>query len=181
MIATQAGTAAVLNGTKVLVTSDGGLTIAHRTTPAVSGCQPGWVGVTSSHSLALLLVGRGYTGHTVKRVATSPDLGVDWTLAGTPSSEGDGGMLAGGSPSGLVVATASGASWLDGSADGGKTWTTRVTYGDGGQGWVDLGFTTASNAVVVHGPADVGGDTDGRPGRLLLSSDGGVTWRPVGF
>ena len=29
--------------------------------------------------------------------------------------------------------------------------------------------------------ADVAGNSDGRPGRLLLSSDGGATWRSVTF
>ena len=55
-----------------------------------------------------------------------------------------------------------------------------LTYGDGGEGWADLGFTTPSNAVVIHGPAHSAGG-DGRPGRLLLSSDGGASWRAVTF
>ena len=156
LISTQAGTAAVLDGASVIVTTNGGLTVTLRATPAMPGFVPGSVAVTSAHTLALLLVGQGYTGHTVKRVATSSDLGAHWTVAGRPSDEGDGGVLAGGSADDLVLATASAASWLDRSPDGGHSWSTIVTYGDGGIGWADLGFTTVSNAVVVHGPAAAG-------------------------
>ena len=55
------------------------------------------------------------------------------------------------------------------------------TYGDGGMGWRDLGFTAPSNAIVVHGPADTNGLPYVRPGQLLLSSDGGATWQSVSF
>jgi hypothetical protein len=33
----------------------------------------------------------------------------------------------------------------------------------------------------VHGPAYSNGGSDGRPGQLLLSSDGGATWHGVSF
>ena len=181
LISTQAGTAAVLDGTTVLVTTNGGVTVARRATPSVPGYEPGWIGATSSHTLALLLVGQGYTGHTDKRVATSSDLGRHWRIVGKPPSEGDAGVLAGGTPTSLILATASAASWLDRSVDSGVTWKTQATYDDGGVGWADLGFTTAKDAVVVHGPADTAGNSYGRPGQLILSSDGGATWRAVTF
>ena len=181
LISTQAGTAAVLGTASVLVTTDGGLTIARVATPSVPGFAPGSVAVTSSHTLALLLVGQGAAGSTEKVVYTSPDGGLHWAKAGTPSREGDPVTLAGGSPTSLVLATASGASWLVRSADGGHSWATVVTYGDGGVGWAELGFTTVSDVVVVHGPADRAGNADGRPGQLLLSSDGGASWKAVAF
>jgi hypothetical protein len=56
-----------------------------------------------------------------------------------------------------------------------------VTYGDGGLGWADLGFTSPSDAVVVHGPADSSSASDGRIGKVVLSSDGGATWHSVTF
>jgi photosystem II stability/assembly factor-like uncharacterized protein len=182
LISTQAGTAAVLNGSRVLVTTNGGLSVANRATPsAAAPFRPSSVGVTSAGSLALLFVGQGFTGHTDKLVYTSASAGATWVKSGKPSNEGDGGTLAGGTPSDLVLATASAASWLDNSTDGGHSWATVLTYGDGGQGWADLGFTTSSNAVVVHGPVDAAGNADGRAGQLLLSSDGGATWRRVTF
>ena len=119
LISTQAGTAAVLDGAGVLLTLDGGLTGEQVSTPTgvPSPFQPAGVAVTSAKSLALLEVGQGYTGHTDKLVYTSADGGATWVKAGKPSSEGDGGTLAGDSPSALVLATASAASWLDRSAD----------------------------------------------------------------
>ncbi len=179
LIATQAGTAAVFDGTHVLVTKDGGLTVVSRATPVLPKYYiPSSVTATSANGLALLCVGQGYTGHTQKLVYVSGDGGAYWTKAGAPSALGDGGTLAG-SGTTLVLATASAASWLDRSTDGGHTWTTAAVYGDGGVGWGDLGFTTPSDAVVVHGPAGRGGG--GRPGQLLLSSNGGATWQAVTF
>ena len=182
LISTQAGTAAVLDGNSVLVTTNGGLTVVHRATPSTPpGYSPASVAATSGHSLALLCIGQGYTGHTQKLVYVSGDAGAHWSKAGTPSSEGDGGTLAGGVATNLVLVTASAASWIEHSADGGTTWATVKTYGDGGMGWRDLGFTTPSNAIVVHGPADTNGNRYGRLGQLLLSSDGGATWQSVSF
>jgi hypothetical protein len=179
LIATQAGTAAVLDGAHVLTTKDGGLTMVSRATPALPKYYiPSSVTATSANGLALLCVGQGSTGHTQKLVYVSSDGGAYWSKAGAPSALGDGGTLAG-SGTTLVLATASAASWLDRSADGGHAWTTAVVYGDGGVGWGDLGFTTPSDAVVVHGPAGRGGG--GRPGQLLLSSNGGATWQAVTF
>ena len=181
LISTQAGTAAVLDSRSVLLTTNGGLTVARRATPGTPQYfGAGSVAVTSPEGLALLCVGPGFAGGAEKLLYTSPDGGVHWSKAGTPSSEGDVEALAG-SGSDLVLATASGASWLDRSIDGGRTWTTVVTYGDGGMGWADLGFTTPADAVVVHGPADNVGNSDGRPGQLLLSSNGGATWQAVRF
>jgi photosystem II stability/assembly factor-like uncharacterized protein len=52
-----------------------------------------------------------------------------------------------------------------------------LTANDGGAGWADLGFTTDADGVVVEGPAASAGTGAGRPGRLLLTQDGGRTWR----
>jgi hypothetical protein len=35
--------------------------------------------------------------------------------------------------------------------------------------------------VVVHGPARSDGNSDGDPGQLLLTSNGGATWQAVTF
>ena len=179
LIATQAGSAAVLDGTHVLITKDGGLTVVSRATPVLPKYYiPSSVTATSANGLALLCVGQGYTGHTQKLVYVSSDGGAYWSKAGAPSALGDGGTLAG-SGTTVVLATASAASWLDRSTDGGHTWTTAAVYGDGGVGWGDLGFTTPADVVVVHGPAGRAGG--GRPGQLLLSSNGGATWQAATF
>lgn len=46
----------------------------------------------------------------------------------------------------------------------------------GNRGWADLGFTTASDGVVIHGPA-----SKGFAGQLMLTQDGGLIWRQVSF
>ena len=115
-------------------------------------------------------------GHTVKTVYTSGNLGTTWVKAGMPPTASDGGTIAAANPRQLVIATASAASWLDYSGDGAAQWQTVVTELDGGQGWADLGFTTASDGVVIHGPA-----ARGFVGQLLLTENGGLTWRQVSF
>ena len=71
--------------------------------------------------------------------------------------------------------------------DRGATWAALpappvpVGEPDGGVGWADLGFTTGTNGVVVHAPADSDGNSTQRPGQLFLTSDGGASWTPVSF
>ena len=67
------------------------------------------------------------------------------------------------------------------SGDGGAQWTTAYYEGDGGLGFNDLGFTTATDGVVVYGPALSDDNAEGRPGWLLLTSNGGASWQPVTF
>ena len=179
LIATQAGVAAVINGRDVLVTADGGLTFTADPIPCPPQAQRPSVAVTSPHGLALLCVGEGYTGHTMKRVYVSRDDGVHWASAGAPSPDGDAGTIAATAVGQLAIATASAASWLFYSGDAGSSWRIVYTDGDGGMGWADLGFTTATDGVVVHGPADGDGNSTQRPGQLFLTSDGGTTWYQV--
>jgi len=84
------------------------------------------------------------------------------------------------SPSVVVVAAASGASFLYGTFDAGRSWST--VYQDtagGGAPWRDLGFTDASQGVVVEGLQP--GTAGLPPNRLLMTRDGGHTWAPVTF
>jgi hypothetical protein len=180
-IATQAGVAAIVDGSSVLVTSNGGLTVTRHATPCPVAGSPfpaaSSVAVQAPHGLALLCTGEGYTGHTDKTVYVSGDLGATWKLAGHPASAGDGGMIAASAPGHLTIATTSAASWLYYSAGNGKTWRTVLTYLDGGQGWNDLGFTTTGDGVIIHGHP-VYGDM---AGQLLLTDNGGLTWHAVTF
>ena len=181
LISTQAGTAAVLDGGAVIVTKNGGLSFHRYAAPVVSGFTPSAVAATSASSLALLMAGQGAAGSVEKVVYTSASGGASWNTAGAPNREGDPVTIAGGMPTTLLVGAASGASWIFNSSDGGHAWATALTYGDGGLGWADLGFTTPTDAVVIHGAVDASGDTDGRPGQLLLSSNGGASWHAVNF
>ena len=178
-IATQARVAAIIDGTSVLVTGNGGLTLTRHALPCTARPfpVPTSVAVQAPRGLALLCTGQGYTGHTDKTVYVSGNLGATWKLAGHPSSAGDGGLIAASAPGHLTIATASAASWLYYSADNGKTWRTLVTYPDGGQGWNDLGFTTIHDGVVIHGHPYYGDML----GQLLLTGNGGQTWHVVRF
>jgi hypothetical protein len=182
-IATQARVAAVLDGGSVIVTANGGVTIATRATPcSAEGINvPSSVAVTSPNGLALLCAGNGAAGSVDKTVYVSDDLGAHWTKAGSPARGGDPEGMSAGSTSQLVVAAASGASMLYYSSDGGAQWTTGYGAGDGGLGFNDLGFTTATDGVVVYGPVMSDNNAEGRPGRLLLTSNGGASWQSVAF
>ena len=183
MIATQARVAAVLDGSDVIVTGDGGLTYAAHAAPcATEGVAwPSSVAVSGPDGLALLCAGSAAMGSVAKTVYVSGDLGAHWTKAGSPANGGDPSGIAAATPAQLVVAAESGASWLYHSGDSAAQWGTAYQAGDGGQGWNDLGFTTTSDGVVVHGPAFSDGNKEGRPGQLLLTSDGGATWQLVRF
>ncbi len=180
-IAAQVRVAAIVDGSSVLVTGDGGLTVTRHATPCPAAGSPfpvvTSVAVEAPRGLALLCTGQGYTGHTDKTVYVSGDLGATWTLAGHPGSAGDGGVIAASSPGQLTIASASAASWLYYSADNGKTWRTAVTYPDGGQGWNDLGFTTMRDGVVIHGHPAYGDML----GQLLMTENGGLSWHAIGF
>jgi hypothetical protein len=182
-IATQARVAAALEGDGVIVTGNGGISTVDRSGPcSTAGIEaPVSIAVTGPNGLAVLCAGNGAAGSVDKTVYVSDDLGAHWTKAGSPGRGGDPEGLSAGSASQLVVAAASGASMLYHSADGGAQWTTAYDEGDGGLGFNDLGFTTPADGVVVYGPAVSDGNTESRPGWLLLTSNGGESWHPVPF
>jgi len=182
-IATQARVAAVLDDSGVLVTGDGGLTFATHVTPCPggSGSAGSAVAVTGPSSLALLCAGGAAMGSVQKTVYVTGNLGATWVKAGSPPLGGDPSGISGGTTGQLMVAAASGASWLYYSPDGGARWVVAYRAGDGGAGFNDLGFTTPADGVAVHGPAYLDGDKYGMPGQLLLTSDGGASWTAVKF
>jgi hypothetical protein len=183
LIATQARVAAILDGTSVIVTANGGLsTLEHATPCTTQGVTYATsVAVTGPDSLALLCSGGAAMGSVIKTIYVSSDLGQHWTKAGAPPRGGDPLSLAGATPGQLVVSAASGASWLYYSGNGAAQWGSAYEQGDGGMGFNDLGFTTTSDGVVVYGPALTDGNSEGRPGRLLLTSNGGASWQAVSF
>lgn len=129
----------------------------------------------------LLCTGSGAAGSVDKLVFRVGGSEPEWMRVGSPPRGGGPEGISAGSDSAVMLAAASGVSELYRSTDAGGSWQTVLTANDGGAGWADLGFTTASNGVVVHGPAISNGANDGRPGQLLLTDDGGRTWHPVGF
>jgi hypothetical protein len=126
--------------------------------------------VTSLYSLCS---GVGGAGSVMKEVVKTQS--GQSTVVGLPPPGGDPESLAATSSGTLVVSAASGASELYRSTDGGTTWST-LTFNDGGIGFNDLGFTTSTQGVVIHGQP--GPPTD-YASQLLMTYDGGATWQAV--
>jgi hypothetical protein len=162
-------------GAKVLRSTDGGLSFGLVAAPCRSGFSPLSIADDGPH-VYVLCVGQGAAGSTEKQVFQADATGGSaWTPAGRPPRAGDGGELAAGSDRALVISSASGASFLYHSTDAGRHWRTGLLAPDGGAGWSDLGFTTATDAVVIHGAAGSNG-AGATLGQVLLSEDGGLTW-----
>ena len=126
--------------------------------------------VTTLYSLCS---GVGGAGSVMKEVVKTQS--GQSTVVGLPPPGGDPESLAATSSGTLVVSAASGASELYRSTDGGTTWST-LTFNDGGIGFNDLGFTTSTQGVVIHGQP--GPPTD-YASQLLMTYDGGATWQAV--
>ncbi len=79
----------------------------------------------------------------------------------------------------------SGASFIYRSTDSGGSWDTVDDLADGGAGFRDLGFTTATQGVVVSGEPTTGTpsstDAAATGSQLLMTHDAGATWTPVSF
>ncbi|HTT86593.1 MAG TPA: hypothetical protein VMF60_04440, partial [Acidimicrobiales bacterium] len=125
-------------------------------------------------SLYTLCGGTGGAGSVEKEVVKT--LHGASTVTGVPPSAGDPEGLAAQSSGTLVVSAASGASWLYLSTNGGSSWTTAETYHDGGIGFNDLGFTTSTQGVVIHG---VPGPPANYASQLLVTHDSGASWSAV--
>jgi photosystem II stability/assembly factor-like uncharacterized protein len=77
----------------------------------------------------------------------------------------------------ITLATTSGATWLDRSADGGKTWVVKEVKGSsGGAPLNSLSYVSTTVGWVVLGQPGLGSDS-----WLLRTSDAGVTWNKVDF
>lgn len=183
-IAAHGSTAWVLAGTQLWVSTDGGRSFGRRGQPCAkkANALPAMTSVADAgaHSY-LLCTGQAFLGHTVKFVYQTSGTHSRWSFRSKPPTPGDAGLLAAGSDRAIVIATASAASWLYLSHDSGRHWSTPLTFPDGGEGWGDLGFTTATDGVVIHGPARRDGGNANFPGQLELTSDGGRTWHNAPF
>jgi len=128
----------------------------------------------NSTVLYSLCTGPGAAGSSEKSIVLTEN-GVA-TVVGSAPTGGASGVLAATSSGTLALATASGASWLFRSSDGGHTWSTAETYSDGGIGFNDLGLTTSTLGTVVHG---IPGPPANYQSQLLMTHDAGASWQPV--
>jgi hypothetical protein len=138
---------------------------------ALAGVAP----VTAT-GVYLLCGGDAGAGSESKKVLFSNDGGATTKpTAGDPPRGGDVGEIAA-SQAAVAVSARSGASWVYRSGDSGATWGAALQQGDGGIGYFDLGFTTATQGVVVYGQPGAGAPT-----KLLMTRDAGLHWAQVSF
>ena len=136
------------------------------------------VAPVSTTQLFLLCAGDAGAGSESKVVLFSSDGGAHATAtSAAPARGGIANGIAAASTAIVAVPASSGASYVYRSADGGHTWGTPLSQGDGGVGYYDVGFTTATQGVAVYGNPAVGTAATS----LLMTHDGGATWKPVTF
>jgi hypothetical protein len=128
----------------------------------------------SGQRLALLCAGEPGLGSTTKTIFRSDSGGASFRRVGHAPRAGDGGVLALPGPRHLFIATASGATWIYASSDGGRRWHNSLALDDGGKGWADFGFTTAAQGVAIEGVPSLGS-------HLYLTRNSGASWARVRF
>jgi photosystem II stability/assembly factor-like uncharacterized protein len=174
LIASGGGTA------RYQVSADG---VSWRSVADPCATQPDQLGLAgvapvTTTAVYLLCAGDAGAGSVTKVVLYSTDGGLHGTpTTAAPPRGGDSSGITAASTAVVVVPAQSGATELYRTADGGHTWTTVVQKGDGGVGFYDVGFTTATQGVAVYGHP---GDTT-TPSQLLITRDAGASWAPVTF
>jgi len=133
------------------------------------------VAAYSASQITVLCTGEPGLGSTTKLVYASSNGGAHFTKAGTAPRGGDGGLLAEPTPRHLFIAAASGATFIYVSTDRGRHWRTAKSLDDGGLGWNDFGFTTATQGVAVEGTSAFGTT------HLWLTRNSGRSWHKVTF
>src|SRR5580698_6177714 len=126
----------------------------------------------TSTELFELCAGNPGAGQEAKYVEVSTNGGASAHMTGKLPLGGLTDGFAAATANDLTVGAASGATFLYGSANSGKTWSAK-TFNDGGAGLNDLQFAGGLGAVVEGRPGL--GSTD----RLWLTHDGGGHWSAV--
>ena len=157
------------NTAQLIYRSFDGVTWAHVAAPC-SGQSPPVIAAASRMAVMAVCGGGFAAGSQEKSAYLSTNAGVTFRRIADPPFAGD---LTGAaaSPSVLAVVAASGATGVDMSRDGGRTWSSTLSFGDGGIGIAEIGFTTASQGIAIHGRPDYP-DTMG----LFITRDAGAHW-----
>ncbi len=158
-----------------LYASRTGLSWAEEPVRCADGYAMASAGASSTRRVTLLCVGGPALGSAGKILYSSRDGGAHFRRAGAPPMGGDQfDLLAQPTARHLFIATWSGATWLDTSGDGGRTWGETLRLVDGGLGWSDFGFTTPCQGVAIEGNPVQGS-------RMYMTWDAGRTWHKITF
>ncbi len=103
-------------------------------------------------------------GRTFREAGQAPPGGIPRLLAMPPYQ-----------PQLMTLAASNGASFLDRSVNGGRTWQ-QVTYSDGGLGWRDLAYVSATTGYLVHFG---GGPVIAYSQGLMKTTNAGARWQTV--
>jgi hypothetical protein len=142
--------------------------------PPIGGApsSPSSLAAGTATRVLLLCTGNGAAGSLGKTVFASANGGRTFQLAGPaplPGSSVNALAIPPGRPQVVTLATASGASLLDRSVNGGRTWR-MVQYNDGGIGWRDMRYASATVGWIVHGTGMISNNT------LMRTVNAGATW-----
>jgi hypothetical protein len=120
----------------------------------------------------VLCMGNAAAGSAGKMIYASANGGRTFFKAGPAPFQGSSGAIAipPGRPQIVTLAARGGASVLDRSVNGGRTWT-GAQYNDGGIGWSDMAYVTPTIGWIIHGDA---GDLPYNG--LMRTVNAGATW-----
>lgn len=155
-----------------LYASRDGVTWRREPQPCPSDTVAGVAAATSAR-VFVVCAGGGAAGSQEKSTYRSDNGGASYVRVANPPLSGDLEAVTA-SPTSVSMAVASGGTSLYASFDDGRTWITTLGFGDGGLGLSELGFTTATQGVAIHGQIAYPQSL-----QLLMTRDGGHVWNPV--
>jgi photosystem II stability/assembly factor-like uncharacterized protein len=131
------------------------------------------VGAGTSSRVLVVCSGGVAAGSQSKTAYLSENDGATYERVADPPFSGDFEGIAA-SPTSLAVSASSGGTELYMSFDSGRSWETAYDSGDGGLGLSDVGFTTSTQGVAIHGLTEYPSSL-----QLLMTRDGGHQWSVI--
>jgi hypothetical protein len=190
-----AGNAVYIAAGDAFIGSTTGKAFHELTDPCPPSPPPPGYGITAitaegPSDLTVLCGGGVAMGSQAKLVYVSDDGGASYRQLAVPPAAGDTLAIAASAPTTVFLSARSGASYVYRTSGADTSWTTAVSFGDGGIGITDLSFVSPADGALIHGTTVVQQAqtflSSGRPTRiggtvgvLYLTQDGGRTWEPT--